>query len=105
MSELISGKEALIALANGSVVQGDIGFGWIDIDLNDDILLNSFITERNRNGIAVKFRLKPRTIEINGVEMNEPRLIHKVGPLLLSLEFGSESECNVFLKTLQNRNF
>ena len=30
MSELISGKEALIALANGSVVQGNIGFGWSD---------------------------------------------------------------------------
>lgn len=72
MSELISGKEALIALANGSVVQGNIGFGWIDIDINDDILLNSFITERNRDGIAVKFRLKPRTITINGIEVPAP---------------------------------
>ena len=69
MSELISGKEALIALANGSVVQGNIGFGWSDVDLNDDILLNSFITERNRYGVAVKFRLKPRTISINGIEV------------------------------------
>lgn len=72
MSELISGKEALIALANGSVVQGNIGFGWIDIDLNDDILLNSFITERNRNGVAVKFRLKPKTITLNGIEVPAP---------------------------------
>lgn len=72
MSELISGKEALIALANGSVVQGNIGFGWIDIDINDDILLNSFITERNRDGIAVKFRLKPRTITLNGIEVPAP---------------------------------
>ena len=72
MSGLISGKEALIALANGSVVQGNIGFGWIDVDLNDDVLLNSFITERNRYGVAVKFRLKPRTITINGIEMPAP---------------------------------
>ena len=72
MSELISGKEALIALANGSVVQGNIGFGWIDIDLNDDILLNSFITERNRDGIAVKFRLKPRTITLSNIEVPAP---------------------------------
>ena len=72
MSELISGKEALIALANGSVVQGNKGFGWIDVDLNDDILLNSFITERNRYGVALKFRLKPRTITINGIEMPAP---------------------------------
>ena len=72
MSELISGKEALIALANGSVVQGNKGFGWIDVDLNHDILLNSFITERNRYGVAVKFRLKPRTITINGIEVPAP---------------------------------
>ena len=70
--KLISGKEALIALANGSAVQGNIGFGWGDVDLNGDILLNSFITERNRYGVAVKFRLKPRTITINGIEMPAP---------------------------------
>ena len=70
--KLISGKDALIALANGSVVQGNIGFGWIDIDLNDGILLNSFITERNRDGIAVKFRLKPKTITLNGIEVPAP---------------------------------
>ena len=70
--KLISGREALIALANGSVVQGNIGFGWSDVDLNDDILLNSFITERNRDGVAVKFRLKPRTITINGIEVPAP---------------------------------
>ena len=72
MSELISGKEALIALANGSVVQGNIGSGWINVDLNDNILLNSFITERNRYGVAVKFRIKPRTITINGIEVPAP---------------------------------
>ena len=70
--KLISGREALIALANGSVVQGNIGFGWIDVDLNDDVLLNSFITERNRCGVAVKFRLKPRTVSINGIEVPAP---------------------------------
>ena len=70
--KLISGKEALIALANGSAVQGNIGFGWGDVDLNGDILLNSFITERNRDGVAVKFRLKPRTISINGIEVPVP---------------------------------
>ena len=65
MSELISGKEALIALANGEDVevkrvhdmdwQYGMCFG-VSVFLSDN----------------VKFRLKPRTITINGIEVPAP---------------------------------
>ena len=59
MSELISGKEALIALANGKEVQIWNGNIWWDVE--GDYQINVFLkTER-------KFRLKPRTITINGI--------------------------------------
>lgn len=69
MSKLISGKEALIALANGEDVQGNIGFEWLDISVDQKLSIKSFITETNDYGVAVKFRLKPRTITINGIEV------------------------------------
>ena len=64
MSELISGKEALIALANGEEVQIWNGNIWWDVegDYQIDVFLK---TER-------KFRLKPRTITINGIEVPAP---------------------------------
>ena len=72
MSKLISGKEALIALANGGEVQGNIGSEWVDISVDQKLSIKSFITETNDYGGAVKFRLKPRTITINGVEVPAP---------------------------------
>ena len=72
MSELISGKEALIALANGEDVQGNIGFEWVDISIDQKLSIKSFTTETNDLGGAVKFRLKPRTITINGIEVPAP---------------------------------
>ena len=69
MSKLISGKEALIALANGEGVQGNIGSKWVDISVDQKLSIKSFITETNDYGGAVKFRLKPRTITINGIEV------------------------------------
>ena len=62
--KLISGKDALIALANGEEVQIWNGNIWWDVegDYQIDIFLK---TER-------KFRLKPRTITINGIEMPAP---------------------------------
>ena len=72
MSELISGKEALIALANGEEVQGNIGFKWVDISIDQKLSIKSFTTETNDLGCAVKFRLKPRTITLNGIEVPAP---------------------------------
>lgn len=64
MSELISGKDALIALANGEGVQIWNGNIWWDVE--GDYQINVFLkTER-------KFRLKPRTITINGIEVPAP---------------------------------
>ena len=72
MSELISGKEALIALANGEEVQGNIGFKWVDISIDQKLSIKSFTTETNDLGCAVKFRLKPRTTTLNGIEVPAP---------------------------------
>ena len=68
----MTGKEALIALANGEDVQGNIGSEWVDISVDQKLSIKSFITETNDYGGAVKFRLKPRTITINGVEVPAP---------------------------------
>lgn len=63
-SKLISGKEALIALANGEDVQASVsGFDWKDsVEFGLVYFLNG----------DVYFRLKPRTILINGIEVPAP---------------------------------
>ena len=64
MSELISGKEALIALANGEELQMYIVNKWED--LRRDISWRSILGEN------YKLRLKPRTITINNIEIPAP---------------------------------
>lgn len=64
--KLISGKEALIALANGEeveyqVVENRNVWNKVSSMAVNLILSNNF-----------KFRLKPRTITINGIEVPEP---------------------------------
>lgn len=67
MSELIGGKEALIALANGSDVlcigkdyKSKPDDSWIDAkEVEVGIFLNG----------AWSFKLKPRTITLNGIEV------------------------------------
>ena len=70
MSELISGKEALIALANAEEVE--IRFnstdGWNKIDQKDAYSFEIFLNPISR----AEFRIKPRTITINGVEVPAP---------------------------------
>ena len=66
--KLISGKEALIALANGEDVEFEVPSRkeWRNIKSDPwdlDIILN--------NKFGHKFRLKPRTILINGIEVNQ----------------------------------
>lgn len=63
MSDLISGKEALIALANGEVVEvqylGKIQ--WYEVSMAEPL---STFKESGNN-----FRLKTRTITLNGIEV------------------------------------
>ena len=65
MSESISGKEAKLAWANGEklvVVFDDGSQGYIHDGLKLDIF----------NDHSVKFRPKPRTITLNGIEVPAP---------------------------------
>lgn len=62
--KLISGKEALIALANGENIQQNINGEWSDI--RRDISWRSIL------GDNYSLRLKPRTISINGIEVPAP---------------------------------
>ena len=63
--KLISGKEALIALANGGEVELNslTNGGWVDAQ---QWAVEYFITDH------YEFRLKPRTITINGIEVPAP---------------------------------
>ncbi len=64
MSELISGKEALIALANGDDVEyleDDNKWHLIDKEI---VVISALID--------CKLRLKPRTITLNGIEVPAP---------------------------------
>lgn len=74
--KLISGKEALIALANGESVQKKSdswgGDCWLDISKKEPFNLDCFLSGLNRHGETIKFRLKPRTITINGIEVPAP---------------------------------
>ena len=65
MSELISGKEALIALANGEEVEytNSCTPSWHELSVSG-ISINEIVNPKFN-----KFRLKPRTITINGVEV------------------------------------
>ncbi len=72
MSEFISGKEAKIAWANGLVVQVDIG-GGVFGDITGEDLLCVFDYTTN------KFRLKPRTITLNGIEVPSVKYVAHSG--------------------------
>ena len=66
MSKLISGKEALIALANGEEVEcRAYEKNWINAN-NKHHPLSLFFDD------SFQFRLKPRTITINGIEVPAP---------------------------------
>ena len=68
MSELISGKEAKLAWANGKKLQIAnmiVGEDFYDID-DSNTTLNIFDLD------FYKFRLKPRTITLNNIEVPAP---------------------------------
>ena len=72
--KLISGKDALIALANGEEVEywcetdPSIQKRWTPIKSLSEYKLSYFLEDKPR----FEFRLKPRTITINGIEVPAP---------------------------------
>ena len=69
MSKLISAKEALIALANGEEVEfKDSVNKWENIKHYMGLDLSMFLNTPD----WMKFRLKPRTITLNGIEVPAP---------------------------------
>ena len=74
MSELISGKDALIAVANGEDVEywcekdPRIQKRWTSIKNLNEYKLSYFLEDNPR----FEFRLKPSTITINGIEVPAP---------------------------------
>ena len=64
MSKLISGKEALIALANGEDVEY-YKHEWMDVN-------RLSVRDLTSSDNMYKFRLKPRTITINSIEVPAP---------------------------------
>lgn len=72
MTNLISGKEALIALANGEEVEyfdtreTFKSSGWTDAKG-----MQAWLFIQSTDGLY-KFRLKPRTITLNGIEVPAP---------------------------------
>ena len=72
MTNLISGKEALIALANGEEVEFKCGdMSWLNLDAKQQPL--EILIDKN-----VSFRLKSKTIMLNGIEVPKP-FVPKVG--------------------------
>jgi len=64
MSELISGKDALIAIGKGKEIEYKFE------DSNGWMPQNCLTIDGYLNNVAI-FRLKPRTIKINGTELNQ----------------------------------
>lgn len=91
MSELISGKEALIALANGDAVDYRVKNGtWV--------LVNGDWKIREFDQGHYEFRLKPRTVNLNGVDVG---LLYssqwdKQNPNKVTIEFNTEEEARHF---------
>ena len=107
MSELISGKEALVALANGvkpSEIEGMFAAG-----LGDSL----YLSIDGRVDLCVKhlneklFRLKPRTITINGIKVSKPQSIRWGGPerCRVEFDFDSEKEAESFYRNFTNEVF
>lgn len=65
MTNLINGKEALIALANGEEVQIESNKQWVSVE-------NCQVYQFLYKNCDYKFRIKPRTITINGIEVPAP---------------------------------
>ena len=75
MSKLISGKEALIALANGEEVEYEssskLGL-WRSVKSTKFDYSEILDSKSSQSDVTFQFRLKPRTITINGIEVPAP---------------------------------
>ena len=72
MNNLINGKEVLIALAKGEEVEFKCcGMSWTNLDAKQQPL--EILIDKN-----VSFRLKSKTIMLNGIEVHKP-FVPKVG--------------------------
>lgn len=102
MSEFISGKEALIKLANGFSVESCVNFRknkdewhWFDaknLTVNE---IEAMETEGDPDGgnvLAIAFRLKPKTITLNNNELPRPKSIAWGCPDKKQVELGFKSE-------------
>lgn len=73
MSELISGADALRAIADGKEVEYAVNNSdWFDFSESKLFNPKSILLGINQNGQALSFRLKPRTIMIGDVEVPSP---------------------------------
>lgn len=100
MSKLISGKEALIALANGEEVENWNGNVWWAVESNWQI---GAFTKTDR-----KFRIKPKTTILNGVEVGQlaSAYWHRDEPNMVKLEFNNPEDATYFnRKALEIFNF
>lgn len=92
MSELISGKEALIALANGEEVQFCDHMGvWHNAGIHTHAI-GLFLND------CYEFRLKPRTANLNGVEVGQLKtsVWCRNYPKEVTLEFKTEDDAHHF---------
>lgn len=92
MTNLISGKEALIALANGQDVEywceNDLSIQkrWTLIKALNEYKLSYFLEDKPQ----FEFRIKPKTISINGVAVPKPQKnMPKKGDDVFTLDFTS----------------
>jgi len=69
MSELISGKEALTNIENSEISYN--ASKWFPL-VNCEFKLHELLNGRSDTGNSLKFRLKPRTIKLNGIEVPAP---------------------------------
>ena len=100
MSELISGKEAWIKAVNGESVQYNLGMQWEDLTGRE---LNYWQGERFLNkDLNYKFRLKPRTIKLNGVELQPPKEVNFESDFGLLLHFENHEQRQKFKEALRS---
>lgn len=90
MSEFISGEDAKLAWAKGEKVQWRQSFDWNDLGTMN--ILGIFDDE------DIEFRLKPRTVNLNGVEVGQLRTAMWCinCPKEVTLEFGTEDDAHHF---------
>lgn len=109
MKELISGKEAYFAIGEGLIVQksydpiGNGIFGeWEDLDPS---VFNIYgMLKDSGNDPQFRFRIKPRTVNLNGVEVGQLYFSQwdKQNPKEVIIEFKTEEDARHFNKNALN---